>query len=134
MKVTGEQAVELLLSGHHVKFEREYEFNTATKHRFDFAIIYGSVKIGIEVEGGTFGRPVVCDNCHQPVKRRTRSGHVYQVREGGRHNTGKGMSEDYRKYNLAECLGWHVLHYTTDMLDKNPGQVLNDVLLLIKGE
>jgi very-short-patch-repair endonuclease len=105
MKVTGERAVELILSGHGVKFEREYRFNTATRHRFDFAI--PEYKIALEYEG--------------------------MVYAGGRHVRGKGYTNDCKKYNIAACLGWTVLRYTSDMIRDNPGQILTDVLLIIEG-
>ena len=106
MKVTGEQAVELILGGHHVEFVREHRFNSARRWRFDFALL--PHKIAIECEGATYA--------------------------GGRHTRGRGYANDCEKYNSAACLGWRVLRYTSDMLRDNPGQVLNDVLILIKGE
>jgi very-short-patch-repair endonuclease len=105
MKVTGEQAVELILSGHGVKFEREYRFNTARRWRLDFAI--PDYKIGVEVEGGMWVR--------------------------GRHSRPLGYANDCEKYNSAACLGWTVLRYTSDMIRDNPGQILTDVLLIIEG-
>ena len=105
-KVTGEQAVELILGGHHVEFVREYRFNSARRWRADFAL--PQYRILIEVEGATY--------------------------MGGRHTRGRGYANDCEKYNSAACLGWRVLRYTSDMLRDNPGRVLDDVLLLIKGE
>lgn len=104
MKVTGEQAVELILGGHHVKYEREYRFNSARRFRFDFAIV--DHKIAVEIEGGTWG--------------------------AGRHVRGAGYRRDCEKYNSAACLGWTVLRYTSDMLRDNPRAVLDDVLMLIE--
>jgi very-short-patch-repair endonuclease len=104
MRATGEQAIELILSGNGVKLEREYRFNSATRHRFDFAI--PEHKIALEYEGAVYA--------------------------GGRHVRGKGYSNDCIKYNIAACLGWTVLRYTSDMLRDNPGRVLDDVLMLIK--
>ena len=105
-KVTGEQAVELILGGHHVEFVREYRFNSARRWRFDFALL--PHKIAIEVMGGTWSH--------------------------GKHSRGAGQRNDYEKHNSALCLGWRVLYYSTDMLRDNPGIVLDQVLLLIKGE
>jgi len=105
VKLTGEDTVKLILAGHHIKFEREYRFNSARMFRADFAI--PEYRILIEVEGGTWGA-------------------------SSRHTTGKGFRDDCEKYNSACCLGWRVLRYTTDMLQENPGQVLSDVLCIIK--
>lgn len=82
--------------------------------RIDF---YFSAGIGIEVEGGTFGRPVRCHRCLNYVKRRTASGRFTVVREGGRHNTGKGHEDDCRKYNVAESLGIRIFRFTTPMIE-----------------
>jgi len=105
MKVTGEQAVELILSGHGVKFEKQYRFNSARQFKADFAI--PEYHILIEYEGGTW----------------TNGGHV----------RGKIYSSNCEKYNSAACLGWTVLRYTSDMIRDNPGQILTDVLLIIEG-
>lgn len=45
---------------------------------------------------------------------------------------GKIYSNNCEKYNSAACLGWSVLRYTSDMIRENSGQILNDVLLIIK--
>lgn len=104
MNKQGEDTVNLLLSGQRIKFEREYKFLPDRKFRFDFAI--PSHKIAIEVEGAVWS--------------------------GGRHVRGTGYNKDCEKYNLAACHGWRVLRYTTDMIRRNPGQVIDDVKLLLK--
>lgn len=86
---------------------REFRFHPERMWRFDFAIPY--VKIGIEVDGGSFGRPVQCHKCKSTVMRATKSGRMFMVREGGRHNTGAGMEADHEKMNEAAALGWRIL-------------------------
>jgi very-short-patch-repair endonuclease len=103
--MTGPQTIELILAGHGVNLEREYRFNSARKWRADWCII--EHKILIEFEGAVFA--------------------------GGRHVRGRGYSNDCEKYNSATCLGYRVLRYTSDMLRENPGRVLDDVLMIIKG-
>jgi very-short-patch-repair endonuclease len=103
MKIKGEKAVELILAGHGVKFEREYRFNSARKWRFDFCIV--DYKIAIEVEGGSW--------------------------VGGRHNRPIGFSKDCLKYNSATILGWRVLRYTSDIIKNNPGSIFDDILMII---
>ncbi len=99
-----DKTIELILSGHNVKFIREYQFETSRKWRFDFSL--PDYQIAIEYEGG--------------------------VHSGGRHVRGTGYSKDCEKYNAAAILGWSVLRYTSDMINKNPGKVLDDVILIIK--
>lgn len=105
MRATGEQAVELILSGHKIEFIREYRFNSARKWRADFCI--PRFKILIEIMGGTWAQ--------------------------GKHSRGAGQRNDYEKNNSAVALGYTCLYYSSDMIRDNPGQILDDVLLLIKG-
>jgi len=72
------------------KPEQEYMFCEGRKWRFDFA--WPDKKIAVECEGGVWIQ--------------------------GRHNRGKGFIGDCHKYNSAVLLGWRVLRYTPDMIDK----------------
>lgn len=74
--------------------------------------------LGIECEGGTFGRPVFCHNCGLQVKRRLKNGRTVVIREGGRHNTGAGHEDDCLKYNVAESLGIRIFRFTTPMIKR----------------
>ena len=72
--------------------EREYAFALEAlgrRWRFDFA--YPSHKVGIECEGGTWGK--------------------------SRHTSGKGYRADCEKYNQAAAMGWIVLRFTKGMID-----------------
>lgn len=68
--------------------EKEYAFMKGRGFLFDFA--YPNIKMAVEVEGGIW--------------------------IGGRHTTGEGFTRDCIKYNNAECLGWHVIRVTKDMI------------------
>jgi very-short-patch-repair endonuclease len=105
VKVDGEQAVEYILSGHGVKFEREYHFNPARRWRSDFCI--PEYKILIEIMGSTW--------------------------TAGKHTRGAGYRNDCEKMISAQCLGYDILYYTSDMIRDNPGRVLDDVKNLIEG-
>jgi very-short-patch-repair endonuclease len=70
-----------------IKAVREYRFLHDRRFRFDIAI--PEHKIAIEFEGGIFKR--------------------------GRHNRGKGYSNDAKKYNLSTMHGWKLLRYTPDL-------------------
>ena len=67
---------------------REYRFHSSRMWRFDAA--FPEIKLAIEIEGGSW--------------------------VNGRHNRGKGMEEDARKYNSAVVRGWRVLRFTTSMV------------------
>ena len=95
-------------------YEREFKFHPTRKWRFDYA--FPDRKIAIEIEGGTFGRVVVCNNCGSRVMRTLKDGSAVPVREGGRHNTGAGFEADLEKYNEAAILGWRVVRVSAPMI------------------
>jgi len=130
IKITASQAMHFLLDEYGIAHEQEYRFHSDRAWRFDFAI--PEMKIAIEVEGGTYGAPVVCNNCGMKVSRLTKAGLRYYVREGGRHNRGKGFAGDREKYNSAVILGWKVLSFTTEQILREPKTVMNYILLLIE--
>ena len=68
----------------------EHVFYQGRKWRIDFAII--DLKIGIEIEGGVWAN--------------------------GRHTRGKGFIDDMGKYNAAVTLGWVILRFTPQDLNK----------------
>ena len=68
----------------------EHSFFPGRKWRIDFAIV--DLKIGIEIEGGVW--------------------------TNGRHTRGKGFIEDIKKYNAAATLGWVILRFTPQDLNK----------------
>lgn len=71
----------------------EHKFDIdGRKWRFDFSMV--EVKIGIEINGGTF------------------------MPRGG-HNFGPSMTKDYEKYNAATYQGWSVFLFSPDMLNAN---------------
>ena len=70
-----------------IPYERQVLAIPGRKFRFDFAVL----NYLIEVNGSTW------------------------VANTG-HTSGRGLSRDYEKSNLAEVLGYHVLTFTTDMI------------------
>lgn len=90
--------------------ELEYKFHPSRRFRFDIA--YPEYMVAIEVEGGSWGKPVVCHNCGTVVKERKRNGGMIPVFSGGRHNRPGGFSKDVEKYNEAAILGWILLRFT----------------------
>ena len=69
--------------------------------RFDFA--WPELKLAVEVEGGAF--------------------------VGGRHNRGRGFTEDLRKYQQAQRLGWTIYRTAGELIDS--GEALRTIEELI---
>lgn len=95
----------------------EYQFDENRKFRFDFAHVES--KVGVELEGGIFGRRggKVCSACgHRPT---------------GRHSRGMGFHEDCNKYNLAALNGWVIARFTAKHLKESPMQCVETVCKLI---
>lgn len=81
--------------------ETELQFAAPRKWRFDYA--WSPQRIALEKEGGIFS--------------------------GGRHSRGKGMLADMEKYNYAAMLGWRVIRYTPDQLQRGECLSLLKVVL-----
>ncbi len=85
------------------KFEREYRFDEVRRFRFDFAI--PAHKLGIEIDGGIFGK--------------------------GGHSTPLGIVRDMNKQNCAVMNGWWVLRFTP--ADVKGGTAIEMVKQWLKG-
>lgn len=95
--------------------EPEYVFHPKRKWRLDY--VWLAVGLAVEVDGGIHGRAITCHNCGQTVKRRLKDGRLITVREGGRHNTGKGFEDDREKWAEAAIHGWTVIGVTSGMIE-----------------
>lgn len=78
--------------------ELEYRFHPTRRWRFDFA--WPDLLLAVELEGGTWA--------------------------SGRHTRGPGFEKDCEKMNEAAILGWHVLRFTTNMVDD--GRAVNTTM------
>lgn len=74
--------------GQSVALYREHKFYFARRWKFDFAVLWGTVPIAVEIEGGAW------------------------IRGGGGHNRGQGFIDDMEKYNYASFCGWRLLRFT----------------------
>lgn len=95
----------LVLSNHpDLQLEKEYRFAKPKKYRFDFAI--PAAMIAVEYEG------------------------IHSFKS--RHTTKTGYSKDTEKYNLAGSMGWRVLRYTANTVDKLQMEITQCLLTLTK--
>ena len=97
----GEETMALHLRANGIDFVREYVFAPGRKWRFDFAL--KEQMIAIEVDGGTW--------------------------IGGRHSRGDGYAKDCEKLNIAAIMGWIVLRYTPEMVER--GDAIRDIMGLL---
>ena len=77
------------LDAHKIPYLREFRFHESRKWRADFHL---DPNILVEVEGGVWS--------------------------GGKHGRGSGIVKDIEKHNAATVLGYRVLRYTPDMVEK----------------
>ena len=92
--------------------ELQFAKSIGRRWRFDLYWNDPGQMVAVEVDGGTFGRPVICHSCGVRVKMQTKKGRWIDVRAGGGHNTGTGHQKDAEKRNAAIILGWRVLTVT----------------------
>lgn len=92
----------------------EHVFHPTRKWQFDLS--WPDHMVACEVDGGVYGRQVVCHHCGQKVMIVRKDGSLVPARLGMRHNTGKGYENDAEKINEAEVLGWLVLRVTAKMI------------------
>ncbi|MBM7070892.1 hypothetical protein JQC92_02400 [Shewanella sp. 202IG2-18] len=69
-------------------YEQEYKFHDIRRWRLDYA--WPQIKVALEVHGG--------------------------VHTNGRHNRGKGFTEDRVKMNTAALEGWLIIEATTEQV------------------
>ena len=90
-------------------FDREYAFHPERGWRFDYA--FPEFMVAIEIEGGVWNR--------------------------GAHVRGKKFIDDCDKYNQAALLGWIVLRFTEDHINKRPDEMIETIVGVLnkrKGE
>lgn len=87
----------------------EYQFHPVREWAIDFVCIRPGLRVAIEVEGGTW------------------------LKDGGRHNRGKGYRDDCIKYNAIILDGFRLFRLTSDMLTRREGPAhLEPIIELIR--
>lgn len=83
----------------------EHRFHPTRRYRLDFVVLPVELKIGFEIDGGTWS----------------------EERTG--HNWGTGITRDHEKQNLAMLAGWRIFRFTADMLsDRYASKYLGPVI------
>jgi very-short-patch-repair endonuclease len=104
VKLKPEQVVESIIAELGLKFEKEFRFAIPRRWRFDYRIINPQkpeLKLSLEINGSCFTQ--------------------------GRHTRGVGYSNDLEKINTAQILGWTVLQYTTQQIEREPQRIYKDL-------
>lgn len=105
IKLSPYQIIESIINEQGLKFEKEFKFCNSRKWRADYCM--PEIKTLLEIEGGVYAGK-------------------------SRHTTGTGYSEDCKKYNAASILGWTLIRYTTQQIQKEPATIVKDIQF-IKG-
>lgn len=101
--------------------------------RFHFDRSWPTMKIGIELHGGTHGYPIICHNCNMRVRGIKSDGTPgKEIRIPGHHARRSQLSSDMEKINLAQLNGWAVLLFGHDDIHANPFQMVDKIRKLIE--
>jgi very-short-patch-repair endonuclease len=75
-----------------IDLHQEYRFAPPRRYRWDFC--HPESKVAIEIQGGIF------------------------MKKSG-HNTGSGVTKDYKKACLAAAKGWKIFYLSSSMITEN---------------
>jgi len=97
--------------------EREYRFHSTRKWRVDFAFVQD--RVAVELEGGSFGAPIICQTCKKPVMIFRKDGKPVVVRRPGRHQDPVSFEKDIEKYNELALEGWTLIRITKKLINEH---------------
>ena len=104
VKLSPYKIIESIITEQGLKFDKEFRFNKNRRWRADYFM--PEIKTLLEIDGAVWN--------------------------GGRHVRGQGFINDCEKLNSASILGYTVLRYSTDTIQKSPQQIVKDIQF-IKG-
>jgi hypothetical protein len=93
----------------------EPEFLFAPPRKFRFDLCWPFEKIALEIEGGLYGNGKPCPLCKRAAPRG--------------HSSVTGILRDMEKYNLAAELGFRVVRFTPQQIEKGEAFALLESLL-----
>ena len=96
-------------------------FQFDARRRWEFDRAWPEYRVAAELEGGSFGKRIVCHNCGSVVRTMTNRGTVgREVRSAGWHGHYGRFLSDREKYNSATVQGWMVLRFVNDDVISQP--------------
>lgn len=95
-----------------------YRFAPDREWKFDRA--WPEYLVAAELEGGVYGRRIVCHNCGTIVRTITSRGAGAEVRAAGWHGHQSRFIADREKYNVAALNGWLLLRFVHEDVVANP--------------
>ena len=90
----------------HLKFSNKN--GRRIKYNFAFDIAYLDARVAVEVDGG-----------------------IHNGKNRGRHIRKDGFEKDLMKFNLARSMGWVVMRYSVQMLNRNPYACIEQALDIV---
>ncbi len=106
------------------KPEPEHYFAKPRKWRVDRA--WPEHKVAVEIEGGTWGRKIICHNCGSVVRAKKKGGVGRELRLYGGHNAA-GFKKDIEKYNRLAADGWLLLRYSNEDIHGDPHSMVSQI-------
>lgn len=102
-----------------------YQFAQPRRWAIDRA--WPPYKVGVELEGGQFGKRVVCHNCGTVVRGIDQEGKPgREIRLSGAHG-GNRFTADREKYNTAQMAGWVILSFVHQDVIENPAAMVETI-------
>ena len=102
-----------------------YRFAVDRNWKFDRA--WPDHLLAVELEGGAYGRKVVCHNCGATVRAITSRGAGAEVRAAGWHGHQSRFMADREKYNVAALQGWLLLRFVNEDVVSEPFAMIETI-------
>ncbi len=102
--------------------EFEVRFIPGRKYLLD--VCYSAYKVGIELDGGGYGKPIHCQNCGALV--RSTKGKMLSMPLPSHYSLAQ-RERDYEKQNAALLAGWLLLRFSSQQLKRDPESVIRTV-------
>lgn len=103
-----------------------YRFHPSRKWEFDRA--WAEHLVATEIEGGVYGRKIVCHKCGEVQRARKKDGSLGAIiRPSYGHASFSRFKTDAEKYNEAAKLGWLVLRFIREDILGDPFSMVETI-------